>query len=113
MPAPILHVGVVATCPHGGQMSIAPGKPRVLLGAMPAATMTDLATIAACPFQIPIGTGTKPQPCVTAQLMPAARVMVMGSPVVLATPPGLCKSAEQIPGGPNTVATVQMRVIAT
>jgi hypothetical protein len=112
MPGPILTVAAIGTCPHGAPLQIAPGGPRVLLSGMPVATTTDVATIAGCPFQIPIGTGTKPQPCVTVQLIPAPRVLVMGNPVVVATPPGLCKSVEQIPQGPDTIATVQMRVIA-
>ncbi|WP_285021659.1 hypothetical protein [Novosphingobium sp. fls2-241-R2A-195] len=113
MPGPILHVGALGMCPHSGQMSIAPGSPRVMLGGMPAATMADMATIAACPFQVPVGAGTKPQPCVNVQwLVPATRVTAGGQPLILSTSPGLCKSAEQIPQGPPTVTTVQTRVIA-
>ncbi|SFF76461.1 hypothetical protein SAMN05518801_101345 [Novosphingobium sp. CF614] len=113
MPGPVLHVGAVGMCPHAGQMAIAPGNPRVMLGGMPAATMADVATIAGCVFQVPIPGGTKPQPCVTVQwLVPATRVTAGGQPLILSTSPGLCKSAEQIPQGPPTVTTVQMRVIA-
>lgn len=113
MPGPLLTIAAVGSCPHGGTLAIAPGKPRVLLSGMAAATVADLATIAGCPFQIPIGTGTKPQPCVTVQLVPGPRVLIMGSPAVIATPPGLCKSAESIPQGPDAISTVQMRVVTT
>ncbi|WP_217995211.1 hypothetical protein, partial [Methylogaea oryzae] len=70
------------------------------------------------PFQIPVGAGTKPQPCVTVKwLMPSTRFLVGGQPVALlpapGAGPGLCQSAEQIPQGPPMVSTVQTRVIGS
>ena len=51
------------------------------------------------------------------QLMPSARVLVMGQPAMLVPAPGagpgICQSPEQIPQGPPIVGTVQPRVIAT
>ena len=45
--------------------------------------MADSYPIAGCPFQIPVGAGTKPQPCIRVQwLAPAVRV-VAGAPVIL------------------------------
>lgn len=114
MPGPILHVGAVGSCPHGGQLSIAAGEPRVLLNGMPAATMADNYLVAGCPFQVPIGTGTKPQPCVRVQFtVPATRVLLNGKPAMLSTSPGLCQSAEQIPQGAAIISSVQPRVVAT
>jgi hypothetical protein len=114
MPGPILTVGAVATCPHAGTMSIAPGEPRVMLSGQPAATMSDVYTVAACPFQVPAPSGTKPQPCVTVKYTtPATRVMANGKPVMLTTSVGICQSAEQIPAGPPSVSVFQTRVIAT
>ena len=114
LPGPVLTIAAAITCPHGGKVSIAPGAARVTILGQPAATMTDQYLVAGCPFQIPIGTGTKPQPCIKTQYtVPATRVKVLGSPVVLATSAGICLSAEQIPQGPPIVAAVQPRVIAT
>ena len=114
MPDPILHVGVSATCPHGAPMSVAPGEPRVVLIGMPAATVTDIYSYVGCPFQIPVGAGTKPQPCVTTQwAVPATRVFANGRPVMLATSGGIALSPEQIPQGPTVISVVQSRVIAT
>ena len=63
--------------------------------------VNDLTTVAGCPFQVPVGAGTKPQPCVKVQWpVPATRVKVDGQPVLLQTSTGLCQSAEQIPQGP-------------
>lgn len=113
-PAPILTVAAAETCPHGGKVTIAPGSLRVAILGQPIATMTDQYLIAGCPFQVPAGPSTKPQPCVKVQYtVPAARVTSLGSPVVLATSVGLCQSVEQIPQGAPIVSAVQPRVIAT
>src|SRR5690242_8240127 len=112
MPGFLMHVGAVAQCTHAAPATIAPSQARVLVSGQPVATMVSVISVAGCPFQIPVGAGTKPQPCVLIKwLMPAARVMVMGQPAaVLPAPgrgPGLCLSIEQIPAGPPIVSTVQ------
>jgi hypothetical protein len=78
---------------------------------MPVATLADTYLVAGCAFTVPPG---KPQPCVQVRwLVPAARVMAGGQPVILQSSAGLCLSADQIPGGPPTVAVTQVRVVAT
>jgi hypothetical protein len=77
---------------------------------MPVATMADAYPVAGCVFTV----GTKPQPCVTVQwLVLAARVRVMGQPVINQTSVGSCQSAEQIPQGPPSLLAAQTRVIAS
>ena len=111
MPGFLLHVGATVICPHGGQASTVSTNQRVKVNGMPVALLNDVTTVAGCPFQVPVGTGTKPQPCVKVQwLVPATRVKVMGQFVLLQTSSGLCQSAEQIPQGPPTVITTQTRV---
>ncbi len=106
MPGFLLHVGASAICPHGGQVTIIPSSPRVLVSGQPVATFADTTLVAGCAFIA----GTKPQPCIKVQwLVPAARVMVGGQPALLQTSQGLCQSAEQIPQGPPTVIAGQMR----
>ena len=103
----LLHVGASILCPHGGQVSVLPGNPRVRLGGQPAATMADQYMIAGCAFTV----GTKPQPCLQVQwLAPAMRVRIGGQAAILQNSTGLCKSAEQIPQGPPNVAAAQARV---
>jgi hypothetical protein len=111
MPGPVLHLGASATCVHGGMLNILPGNPRVLMGGIPVATIADQGVVAGCLFTIPPG---KPQPCVTTRwIVGAARVLVMGQPVLINPCVALTQSAEQIPGGPPLVLASQARVIAT
>jgi hypothetical protein len=100
-------------CPHVvGQLVLKTTNVRVLLTGQPALTAVDLVQIAGCPFQIP-ATPVKPQPCVTAKLVPATRVFVNGSPAVVNQPgTAICTSIEQIPAGPATIVS-QVRVVAT
>jgi len=118
MPGLFLHVGAVVQCTHGSPATITPGQPRVLVSGMPVANITAQTMVAGCPFQIPVGPGTKPSPCLTVKwLMPSVRVMVVGQPAAL-TPapgpaPGLCQSPEQLPQGPPMVSTVQLRVMGS
>lgn len=114
MPGPCVHTGAVATCPHGAPVQTVVAAPRVLVSGAPAATSLDVFTVAGCPFQIPVGPGTKPQPCVKVLWpVPAARVLIGGRPAVTALSGGLCQSVEQIPAGPPVVSTTQLRVVAT
>jgi hypothetical protein len=107
----LYQVGATALCPHGGQVFASPGNPRVKLSGQPAATLSDVFSIAGCAFTVP---GPKPQPCVLVRwLVPAARVRVGGVPAILQTSSGLCQSAEQIPQGPPNVAATQVRVRGT
>ncbi|MBC9208852.1 hypothetical protein IBL26_18535 [Roseomonas aerophila] len=111
MPGFLLHVGAGIACPHGGQASITVAAPRVKAMGQPVAVLSDPTTVAGCAFQVPVGAGTKPQPCMTVRwLVGAARVRVNGTPVLLQTSSGLCQSAEGIPQGPPTVSMTQTRV---
>jgi hypothetical protein len=111
MPGPVVHVGAVATCPHGGSLTIVSSNSRVLVSGMQVATVADTFVVAGCAFTVPPG---KPQPCVSARFtVPAARVKVLGQPVILQSSVGICQSAEQIPQGPPLIASTQVRVNAT
>jgi hypothetical protein len=110
----IVHLGAGIQCPHGAQATIMAPSPRVQVMGNAVALLTDPTTIAGCPFQVPVGAGTKPQPCVTARWqVGSTRVKVMGQPVVLQTSTGICQSADQIPAGTPKVTSTQTRVIAT
>jgi uncharacterized Zn-binding protein involved in type VI secretion len=112
MPGFLLHVGASATCPHGGQISVVSSNTRVLVNGLFVATAADVYGIAGCPFTVPAGPATKPQPCVKVQwFTPATRVFINGQPAILQLSSGLCQSVEQIPQGAPLVAATQTRVI--
>jgi hypothetical protein len=111
MPGPVLHTGASATCPHGGPLNIVVANPRVLVGGMPAAVLTDQGLVTGCLFTVPTN---KPQPCVTTRwIAGATRVMANGVPLLINPCVALCLSAEQIPGGPPVITASQTRVVAT
>lgn len=118
MPGFVLHVNAAMQCFHGGPATIAPSQPRVLVNGQPVANIAAPITVAGCLFQIPVGAGTKPQPCVTIKwAMPSTRFLVAGQPAALlpspGSGPGVCQSAEQIPQGAPIVSAVQPRVIGS
>jgi hypothetical protein len=111
MPGELVEVGATIQCPHGGQATIAPTNQRVKAGGAPVAVVSDTTTVAGCSFQVPVGPGTKPQPCMKVQwLVAALRVKVGGQAALLKDSKGLCQSAEQIPQGPPSVKMTQVRV---
>jgi hypothetical protein len=87
MPGPILHMGAVVTCAHGGQaVPIAP-SPCVFVSGMPVATTAVPYTVAGCAFAPPAGNG----PCIAAQwVVGATQVFSQGQPVVIMTGVSIC-----------------------
>jgi hypothetical protein len=109
MPAPVVHVGAVTLCPHGGPVTEIPSAPRVLLSGMPAATMADQYLVAGCAFS-----PGAPHPCVRVQwVVPAVRVTASLMPLILQTSVGLCLAVDQAPQGPPIVSSTQPRVLGT
>ena len=105
MPGFLFHVGAVATCPHGGPVTVIPTNARVLVSGMPAATMADVYLVTGCPLTGPQG------PCVKVQwLAPAVRVLINGLPAILQLSAGVSQTADQTPQGPVIVAGTQPRV---
>ncbi|MBT2442700.1 DUF4280 domain-containing protein [Streptomyces sp. ISL-36] len=113
MPGAVSHLTAKVSCSHGAPAQISTGQSRVFVSGFPVATVTDNTPVTGCPFQIPFGVGTKPQPCVrVVWATPATRVLVTGRPALLNTSTGLCQSVEQIPQGPPIVTTTQTKVMA-
>lgn len=107
----ILTTASTLMCPHGGQIQLSTSNSQALIDGSPALLLSDRHTVSGCPFQIPVGPGTKPQPCVSVQwLVGATQTRVGGVPVLLQSSVGLCLSAEQIPQGPPSVSQVQQVV---
>lgn len=75
------------------------------------ALATDTFTISGCPFQIPVGTGTVPSPCVTVRwIVTDMRNSVNGVPTLSANSVGLCLAATQVPQGTVSVVNTQTKV---
>lgn len=114
MPGFIVQIGATINCTHGASATVVPSQPRVKVGGQFVAVLPDTTTVAGCPFQVPIGTGTKPQPCVKIQwTVPATRVKANQQFVLVQSSSGLCQSAEQIPQGSPIIASTQVQVKAT
>ena len=114
MPGPVLHTGAVAMCPHGAPLNIIAASPRVLVGGMPAAVLTDQGMVAGCPFQIPAAPTPIPAPCLTTQwIVGATRVLADGVPLLINPCTAICFSVQQSPAGPPVITSSQMQVIAT
>ena len=104
MPGPILHQGAVVTCSHGGVATPTAPVPRVLVSAMPVATIAAPWAIAGCPV-VPPGPG----PCVTGQwVLGATRVMALGQPVAILGGVSVCAPT----GTPMIPSVAQTRVVA-
>ena len=104
----ILTTASTIQCPHGGSVTLTTANQVAKIDGSPALLETDIHTISGCPFQIPIGTGTKPSPCVTVRWSaPATQTKVNQLGVLLQTSVGLCSSAEQAPQGTAIIAQVQ------
>lgn len=107
MATALLTTASALQCPHGGSVTIASTNTKVSAGA-PLALASDTFTIAGCPFQIPVGTGTVPHPCVKVQWVKTnAKATVGGTPTLSQDSQGLCLAADQVPQGPVSIVTTQ------
>lgn len=105
----VLDAGATITCPHGGRVAVVPRATRVALGGKPPLLVDDSNTIAACPFNV----SGAPSPCLRVQwTMPATRVTVESSPVLLSSSIALCVNAASAPQGTALVSGFQTRVQA-
>ena len=120
MPGLLLHMGAQMQCSHQAPVPIFPNQTQVYVSGQLVATTNDLLLLPAppaCPWQVPFGTGTKPQPCVKIQWANVStKVFIHGTPVLLQALPGtgpgngVGQSAEQIPQGPPFIGKMQTRV---
>lgn len=113
MAAPLLTISSSLQCPHGGTVSIVSTNTNAK--ATDALVLaSDTFTIAGCPFQIPIGTGTVPHPCVKVQWTKTnLMTTVNGTPTLAQDSVGLCLAADQVPQGPVSIVQTQPLVSGT
>ena len=106
MPGPILHMGAVVMCSHGGVATPTAPNPMVLVSGMPITTIAAPWAIAGCAFVPPGGNG----PCVTGMwIVGSLQVTSNGQPVAIMSGVSTC-----IPTGtPMVPVSAQTLVIAT
>ena len=109
--ADTLNVNSVLKCPHGATVQISSSNTKVMVDGAAAALATDQFTVSGCPFQIPVGAGTKPSPCVTVKwIVTDMRTTVGGTATLNKSSVGLCQTAEQVPQGPVQISSTQAKV---
>ncbi|TDB87411.1 hypothetical protein E1264_14700 [Actinomadura sp. KC216] len=104
MPGPIVHLGAVVTCSHGGPATPLAPSPRVLAGGQPVVTVGTPYAVTGCSLT-PSGVFCASGHWVTG----AARVLVMGVPVAVQAGSSVCVAT----GSPFLPMTVQPRAVAT
>lgn len=106
MPGPLLTVGSIIQCVHGGPAQATAPNPRVMLGGQPVVTLAAPHVVTGCTFNI----SGAPSPCITANwVVGAVRVLAGGTPVLLMDSQAIC-----VPNGtPVLVTMTQPRVIGT
>jgi uncharacterized Zn-binding protein involved in type VI secretion len=106
MPGPILHVGAVVMCAHGGMAIPTAPSPTVMVSGMPIATIAAPYSIAGCAFIPPAGNG----PCVTGMwVVGSTAVMSNGQPVAILSGASTCVPT----GTPMLPVSAQTLVLAT
>lgn len=105
MGSPILTTNSTLMCPHGGTVNLQTSNVDVKIQDAPALLVTDVHTVAGCPFTLPSGTSS---PCATIRWsVGATQTKVRGTALLLQNSVGLCYSAAQAPQGPPTISQVQ------
>ena len=113
MPGNVLTATSTVMCTHGGQAVLTTANTRLLIDGVPALLESDVHAVAGCPFQIPVGAGTKPSPCVRIEWSGgAAQLGVGGVGVLTQTSVGKCISPEGAAQGVAIIASTQAKTAA-
>lgn len=113
MPGNVLTTGSTVLCTHGGSATLTTANSRIMSDNMPALLESDVHTVSGCPFQIPIGTGTKPSPCIRIEWSAGStQLQINGVGVLVQSSVGKCYSAEGAVQGVASIVNTQMKVSA-
>jgi len=107
MPA-ILTVNATVMCPHGGQVSFAPGQTSVKADGAFVMRPGDTSTVAGCAF----APGGVAHPCVTIEWQNPAQSVSAGSSVLTSASIGLCKAGDQAAQGVALIQQTQQKASA-
>lgn len=113
MPGNVLTTSSTVMCMHGGSAVLTTANSKVMVDNTPALLESDIHSVAGCPFQIPIGTGTKPSPCIRIEWSAGSvQMQVNGVGVLVRSSIGKCYSPEGAMQGVATIANTQMKTSA-
>ena len=113
MPGDILNISSTVMCMHGGSAILTTANTKVMVDNVPALLESDVHSVAGCPFQIPIGTGTKPSPCIRIEWSAGStKMQVNGAGVLVKSSIGKCYSPEGAMQGMANIANTQLKVSA-
>ena len=111
MPGNILTIGSTVLCMHGGSAVLTTSNSKMMVDNLPALLETDVHSVAGCPFQIPVGAGTKPSPCIRIEWSGgSAKIQVNGAGVLLQSSIGKCFSPEGAMQGIASIVNTQLKV---
>jgi len=98
---------------HGGSAILTTANSKLMVDNMPALLESDVHSVAGCPFQIPVGPGTKPSPCIRIEWSGGAtKLQVNGTGVLLQSSIGKCYSPEGAMQGVANIVNTQLKVSA-
>ncbi len=113
MPGNVLTISSTVLCPHGGSAMLTTANAKMVVDGAPALLESDVHSVAGCPFQIPVGTGTKPSPCIKIEWAGgAAQLQVNGVGVLLQSSIGKCSSPEGAVQGIAIIVNTQVKISA-
>ncbi len=106
-----LTISSTLQCPHGGQVQVISSNTSAKTAGGALALATDTFTISGCPFQIPVGVGTVPSPCVMVQwIVTDMRNKVNNLPTLSTSSVGLCLAATMVPQGNVVIVNADPKV---
>ena len=108
----ILSGATSMSCPHGGTVTPSATATAKVDGS-PGLLISDSCSISGCSHQIPIGTGTKPSPCMTVLWSSPASSCRSGAPLLTTDSSGTCLTAEGVPQGAVSISSNQGKVSGT
>ena len=113
MPGNVLNIASTVLCMHGGSAILTTSNSKLMVDNVPALLESDVHSVAGYPFQIPVGPGTKPSPCIRIEWsLGAMQMQVNGVGVLLQSSIGKCYSPEGALQGVANIVNTQMKISA-
>jgi len=98
---------------HGGSAILSTANTKMMVDGAAALLESDKHSVAGCPFQIPVGPGTKPSPCIRIEWSAGSTQMQLnGAGVLVQSSIGKCYSAEGAMQGLANIVNTQTKISA-